>query len=94
MLGQVVDLLVLRLQTCPHLLSPMRENMLRLPEILDLELVLIQVSGPLLQFLNHLLVLQFQQLDLLCLLFEQLDHVLPLLLNRFVQLFSCVPFAF
>lgn len=78
LLLQVVDLLVLRLQTCAHLLSPVGQHVLRLPQILNLELVLVQISRPLFQFLNHLLILQLKQLYLLGFLLQQFHHILPL----------------
>jgi len=50
--------------------------MFRLAQIFDLELVLVQVSGPLLQLLDHFLILQLEQLDLFSLLLKFQYHFL------------------
>ena len=51
---QVVNLLFLRLQALLHLLRPMCKHVPRLLEILDLELVLVQVSLSLVQLVDFL----------------------------------------
>jgi hypothetical protein len=63
--------------------------MLGLAQVLDFKLVLVQIGGPLFEFLNHLLVLQLKQLDLLGLLLQQLNHILPLGLRDQV-IFLCL----
>ena len=56
---QVIDLLLLRLETLTHFLCPMRQNMLGLPQILYLELVLIQICLTFLQLLYLFLLALF-----------------------------------
>ena len=51
---QVVNLLLFRLQARAHFLSSMRQDMLRLPQVLYLELVLVEVRLSLLQLLDLL----------------------------------------
>jgi hypothetical protein len=64
--------------------------MFRLAQIFDLELVLVQVSGPLLQLLDHFLILQLEQLDLFSLLLKFQDHFLAFGLRSLVLLLSFI----
>jgi len=61
---QVVNLLLFRLQARAHFLSSMRQDMLRLPQVLYLELVLVEVRLSLLQLLDLLLLAQQLMIDL------------------------------
>ena len=56
---QVIDLLLFWLETLTHFLCPVRQNMLGLPQILYLELVLIQICLTLLQLLYLFLLALF-----------------------------------
>ena len=64
--------------------------MLRLSQILNLELVLVQVSGSLLQLLNNFLIFLIKQLNLLFLFPAHFLHVLPVFLGPFVFVFGLV----
>ena len=90
LLLEIVDLLILWLQACTHLLCPVRQHMFRLAQIFDLELVLVQVSGPLLQLLDHFLILQLEQLDLFSLLLKFQYHFLAFGLCSLVILLSFI----
>ena len=64
--------------------------MFRLAQIFDLELVLVQVSGPLLQLLDHFLILQLEQLDLFSLFLKFQDHFLAFGLRSLVLLLGFI----
>ena len=75
---QVIDLLLLRLETLTHFLCPVRQNMLGFPQILYLELVLVQISLTLLQLLYLFLLALFLVRYLPQFLVQNLLDLLPL----------------
>ena len=78
---QVLYPLLLRLQRSSHLCGTMRQDMLRLLQILYLELVLVEVSLPLFELLSDLLPLLLKHIDLLDLLLQLSLYLLLLLLR-------------